>query len=51
MCEKWRYTQIFWDARIGRERQIRDTKLEDKLRELIVRTNDDFREVFSDLCE
>lgn len=32
MCEKWRYSCIFWDAQSCQEYQVQDSFLEDLLR-------------------
>lgn len=39
MCDKWRYTYIFWDAQTCRQYQVQDSFLEDVLRQTIVESN------------
>lgn len=39
MCEKWKYTLIFWDAKSSLQYQIKDSNLEDLLQKLIFNQN------------
>ena len=42
MCDKWKYTLIFWDISLGFKYQIKDHNLEDFFRKLIVNSKKEF---------
>ena len=43
MCEKWKYSFIFWNVELGVQHQIKDTNLEIMLNKLIYESEDDFQ--------
>jgi len=42
MCDKWRYTYIFWNSVTGEKLQIKDPLLEEQLSQLIYASNKKF---------
>lgn len=46
MCEKWRYSLIFWDAKQTHEFQIQDSGLEELLQNLIMQSNVNIEHAF-----
>ena len=43
MCDKWRYTMIFWNTNLGRQFQIQDVQLEEMFAKLVKNVNPRFR--------
>jgi hypothetical protein len=42
MCDKWRYTYIFWNSITGEEHQVKDPMLEEMFEDLIFESNTKF---------
>ena len=45
MCDKWRYTYIFWNVHTGHKYQINNGLLEEMFEDLIDNSNERFRKV------
>lgn len=48
MCDKWRYTMIFWNTSLGREFQIQDVQLEEMFDRMVKNVNPRFRKFIKD---
>lgn len=49
MCEKYNYTQIFWDARLGQKFQIQQSFIEEIVQKLVMRSTGKFFSYYKSL--